>query len=196
MAHSPMKAIGRIVFVVIAAGLVIGLPVTAQIKNPIQAAKDAFKKAREEEEAKRSQRPPRTPQTSQPANPPNTSAAPSDAVGGDCCSPDALKKIAASAGFLDIVGIKLGMTPDQAFAAVKAFNGQMKMKSSTRAWNSLTVPRETSRQFPSSRSHIRLARSPPRIRVLSFSPMAARKSLSSNLRSRQARRSWQESCAG
>jgi hypothetical protein len=125
-----MKILSRVLFVAIAAGWVFGGPVTAQSKNPIQAAKDAYKKAREEQ-AKKSQpppaAPPQTPQTSRPSTPANTSPARPDAVSGDCCSPDALRKIASSFGFLDIVGIKLGMTPEQAFAAVKAHNGQMKI---------------------------------------------------------------------
>jgi len=126
-----MKILSRVLFVAIAAGWVFGGPVTAQSKNPIQAAKDAYKKAREEQEAKKPQQPPaappQTPQTSRPSTPANTSPARPDAASGDCCSPDALRKIASSFGFLDIVGIKLGMTPEQAFAAVKAHNGQMKI---------------------------------------------------------------------
>jgi len=46
---------------------------------------------------------------------------------GDCCSPDTMKHIAGSVGFIDIAGIKLGMTPEQAFAAVKAFNPKLKI---------------------------------------------------------------------
>jgi len=37
------------------------------------------------------------------------------AQSSDCCSRDALKKIASSAGFIDLPGIKLGMTPEQAW---------------------------------------------------------------------------------
>ena len=125
MAHSPMNAIGRIAFVVIAVGLVIGSPVTAQIKNPIQAAKDAFKKAREEEEAKRSQRPPRPqPPTPAPASPaaPGATTAAAGTASAECCSPEALSKLAGSVGFVDIVGVKLGMTLEQAVAALKAAN--------------------------------------------------------------------------
>ncbi len=46
---------------------------------------------------------------------------------GDCCSPEAMRRIAASVGFIDIVGIKLGMTPQQVVTAVKAFNPNMKI---------------------------------------------------------------------
>jgi len=38
-----------------------------------------------------------------------------------------MKKIAASVGFVDIVGVKLGMTPEQAVAAVKAYNPNLKI---------------------------------------------------------------------
>ncbi len=51
----------------------------------------------------------------------------SSASSGDCCSPEAMKKIAASDSFLDIVGIKLGMTPEQAVAAIKAHNPKLKI---------------------------------------------------------------------
>jgi hypothetical protein len=111
--------------------VVIGLDITTHVvsaQNVLErarrAAEEAARKAREGQQQKP---PPQTPPTSQPSNPAKTSAAPPDAASGDCCSPDALRKIASSAGFLDVVGIKLGMTPEQAFAAVKAHNGQMKI---------------------------------------------------------------------
>lgn len=99
-------------------------PLGAQSKNPIAAAKEALRKAKEQQQQQKAQQP--------PAAPPAQTAAPQAAVpqasaSGDCCSPEALTKIASSAGFVDIVGIKLGMTPEQAFAAVKAFNPQMKI---------------------------------------------------------------------
>ena len=40
--------------------------------------------------------------------------------GGDCCNAAAQSKLAATLGFVDIVGIKLGMTPSQVTAALKA----------------------------------------------------------------------------
>ena len=55
------------------------------------------------------------------------SAAPGTPPPGDCCSPEAMKRIAGSLGFIDVAGIKLGMTPEQAFAAVKAFNPKLKI---------------------------------------------------------------------
>lgn len=45
----------------------------------------------------------------------------------DCCTPAAEKSVAATLGFADIVGIKLGMTPEQALEAAKKFNPQFKL---------------------------------------------------------------------
>jgi hypothetical protein len=42
-----------------------------------------------------------------------------------------MKKLAASVGFVDIVGIKLGMTPEQAVAAAKAYNPNLKIETLT-----------------------------------------------------------------
>lgn len=41
---------------------------------------------------------------------------------GSCCTAAAMKTMAAQAGSVDIVGIRLGMTPKQAIAAIKAHN--------------------------------------------------------------------------
>jgi hypothetical protein len=60
-----------------------------------------------------------------PASRPAFAQAPSPAVG----DPDAMKKIAATVpGNLDILGIKLGMTPQQATAAIKAANPNLKIE--------------------------------------------------------------------
>jgi hypothetical protein len=99
----------------------------AQIQNPIQAAKDAYNKSKQQQKQQQAA-------AAQPANAPGvppaqkTSASPSS---GECCSPEAMKKIAASIGFVDIVGIKLGMTPQQAVAAVKAYNPNLKIETLT-----------------------------------------------------------------
>jgi len=45
----------------------------------------------------------------------------------DCCTPEATAKMAGSAGIADIVGVKLGMTGEQAMAAVKAANPKFKV---------------------------------------------------------------------
>ena len=48
-----------------------------------------------------------------------------------CCTADAMKKMAAAAGFIDVVGIKLGMTPQQAVAAIRAHNPALTVKQVT-----------------------------------------------------------------
>lgn len=52
--------------------------------------------------------------------------APSPASSSDCCTDAAQKKIADSLGFVDIVGVKLGMSPQQAMAALKAYDPSLK----------------------------------------------------------------------
>ena len=47
---------------------------------------------------------------------------------GDCCNPEAMKKIATSLGFVDIVGVKLGMSPQQALGAIRAYNPKLKIE--------------------------------------------------------------------
>ena len=112
------------------AAVVLGLNITTQLMSAQsvfdrakRAAQEAAQKAREKQ-----QQPQPPPQASQPPNQPKSTAAASEAPTGDCCSPDALKKIASSVGFVDIVGVKLGMSPEQAFAAIKAFNGRMQIE--------------------------------------------------------------------
>jgi hypothetical protein len=100
----------------------------AQIQNPIQAAKDAYNKAKQQQQQQN--KPPQQSapqgQATQPVQ--SSAAAPgSPAANGDCCTPEAMKKIAALIGFVDIVGIKLGMTPEQAVAAVKGYNPNLKI---------------------------------------------------------------------
>ncbi len=56
---------------------------------------------------------------------------PSPAASGDCCSDQAQQKIANSLGFVDIVGIKLGMSPQQAIAALKAHDPNLKIETLT-----------------------------------------------------------------
>jgi hypothetical protein len=55
------------------------------------------------------------------------SAPTSSVPSGDCCTPEAMKRIASSLGYLDVVGVKLGMTPEQAFTAIKAHNPKLKI---------------------------------------------------------------------
>src|SRR5437868_240967 len=89
----------------------------AQFENPIQAAKDAYNKAKQQQQQQQQQQPnqnkrqqpaqsqqPQAPaQAQQPAAPAASAGA---APGGDCCSADAMKKVASSLSYLDIVGVK------------------------------------------------------------------------------------------
>lgn len=58
-----------------------------------------------------------------------TAASPDPGPG--CCTAQGMKTYAAQASFLDIVGIKLGMSPKEAFAAVHAFNPKMEIDVAT-----------------------------------------------------------------
>jgi hypothetical protein len=107
---------------------------TGQIQNPIQAAKDAYKRAKQQQQSQKPQQSATPGQPTQSANAPvqsGATAAGSPAANGDCCSPEALKKTAASVGFVDIVGIKLGMTPEQAVAALRAYNPNLRIEKLT-----------------------------------------------------------------
>ena len=45
----------------------------------------------------------------------------------DCCTPEATRTIAAKAGFVDVVGIKLGMPVKEAMAAIKKHNQRLQV---------------------------------------------------------------------
>lgn len=103
---------------------------SAQFQNPITAAKDAWKKAQEQQRQGQqqqqattngSQNQPRV-FSPQPINPAGEVIPDSE-----CCTATAMQNFAKQASFLDIVGIKLGMTPEQAFAAIRAFNPKMRI---------------------------------------------------------------------
>jgi len=102
----------------------------AQFQNPIQAAKDAYKKAKEQQQQqqqhqqqKPSQAAATNASTPSGASPASTGAGTPDS---SCCTAEAMKKIAAQSG-PDIVGIKLGMTPQEGIAAIKAHNPALKL---------------------------------------------------------------------
>lgn len=111
--------------ILVVAALTFCPVVFAQNQNPIQAAKDAYNKAKQDAQQQKQQQQ-QKPQSSEPQAQPGSAAA-----GADCCTPEAMKKVAASISFVDIVGIKLGMTPQQAVAAVKAYNPNLKIQTLT-----------------------------------------------------------------
>lgn len=49
----------------------------------------------------------------------------------DCCGDAAQQKLAASLGFVDVVGVKLGMSPKEAVAAIKAHDPNLKIETLT-----------------------------------------------------------------
>jgi hypothetical protein len=107
-----------------------------QFQNPIQAAKDAYNKAKQQQQKPVQPSPaPRqqpTPQQQQAAHATSTDTAPTPPPPfSDCCTPEALKRIAGTVQFVDIVGVKLGMTPAQAVAAIKAHNPNLQIETQT-----------------------------------------------------------------
>ena len=142
-----MRKLGMRLLTGLSISLVVGgltVAQAAQFQNPVQAAKDAYNKAKQDaqqqqQQQKQQQAPQSRPQATQPnpgqpqnsgSQPPATPAS-SVRTRADCCTPHAMKKTAASLGFVDIVGIKLGMTPEQAVAAVKAYNPSLKIENLT-----------------------------------------------------------------
>jgi hypothetical protein len=128
------------VAVIAFAVMTLDLAQAAQIQNPIQAAKDAYNKAKQQQQqqqqSQQAQPTPNQPTSAASGQPANSSSKPpaqsgSAATGANCCTPEAMKKIAASVGFVDIVGVKLGMTPEQAVAAVKGYNPNLKIENLT-----------------------------------------------------------------
>lgn len=93
-----------------------------------QAAQQVERTAQRQSSQQQSNQPQAQPARSQPAATvasadPATAPIPYSA----CCTPAAMDKYAKRASFLDIVGIKLGMTPKEAFAAVHTFDPKLKI---------------------------------------------------------------------
>ena len=106
--------------------LVVPFGLSAQIQNPIKAAKDAYNRAKQQ--AAQQQKSQQTAQQ-RPAYQPAAATVSSSTSGPDssCCTAPAMKNLATQAGAVDMVGIKLGMTPQQATAAIKAHNPALRM---------------------------------------------------------------------
>jgi hypothetical protein len=73
-----------------------------------------------------------------------------DSALSDCCTPEATSKMAASEGFVDMLGIKPGMTGEQATAVLKAVNPNMKIEilRSQANWDYLAGLTDDSRTDP------------------------------------------------
>jgi hypothetical protein len=121
-----------------------------QFQNPLKAAKDAWKKSQAQAKQQQQQQQNQQPQNanqSQPRvfSPQPLNQAPDLPPDSDCCTSAAMQNFAKQASFLDIVGIKLGMTPQQAFAAVRAFNPKMRIDI---VKNELDIPGDPNGQDP------------------------------------------------
>ncbi|MBS0367004.1 MAG: hypothetical protein JSR67_14400 [Proteobacteria bacterium] len=124
--------LAAVVLAVVLAGALAAVPAAAQVPNPFQAAKDAFKHAMQQARQQLPQQQGQVqglpsapaPQTAGAAVPGEREAAPPL----DCCSTQAMRKYATDAASLNMVGLKLGMTVEQAVAAIKAYNPAMQVE--------------------------------------------------------------------
>ena len=121
--HSPQAMRHCLMLAALVAAWMVGSSAPVRGQNPITAAKEAFKKARED--AKRPAAPAQPVEPAQPAQSAQRPAAAAGASMADCCSPEAIGKLASTVGYVDIVGVKLGMTMEQAIAALKANNPKL-----------------------------------------------------------------------
>jgi len=118
-------------FSIFLAAAVCSAPLHAQFQNPITAAKDAYNKARQQQQQQQQQnqngqKPPGNGTQPQGASSQQAGSAVVSAPDGSCCTAEAMKKIAAQSG-PDIVGIRVGMTPQEGVAAIKAHNPGLKL---------------------------------------------------------------------
>jgi hypothetical protein len=115
----------------ILAGMLMAMPATAQVQNPIQVFKDSYKKAREQQQAKpQTQQQPQS--GTQALNPPAQGTTLSVQQNSSPPAPDfgttaGTARLAAAGGFVDVSGIKVGMGPKELAAALKADNPQFKL---------------------------------------------------------------------
>ena len=106
------------------------IPLAAQVPNPIQAAKDAYKEARQQQQA--SAQPP----TAQPSN-----AAGADAQAATDSAVTAPAVPFEPAKIPDVVGVRIGMSPQEALQLLhKAYPGDRKVDMINQAWPSAQKP--------------------------------------------------------
>jgi hypothetical protein len=118
------------------AGTLFAMSASAQVQNPVQAFKDAYKKAKEQQQQ------PAKPQTQTQAQaqsgvsaPPNLPAQHTASPGQQGATPQApdfgttagTARLAAAGGFVDVSGIKVGMGPKELADALKADNPKFKL---------------------------------------------------------------------
>jgi hypothetical protein len=150
-----LRALGcnRALIVLMALGFFAPMTCNASFLDDLKAA--AQKLQQVEQQKNSQQQPPQNPLVQdQPQASPSQYQPPPMAGGSadqgsgpipdsECCTAEAMKKYAKHASFLDIVGIKLGMTPKEAFAAVHAFNPKLRIDI---AKGTLVIPGEPARE--------------------------------------------------
>ena len=124
---------------------------SAQFQNPITAAKDAYKKAKEQQKQQQQQQKPAETSATQPQGSSQSTAAPATAsASSDSAAPWAPPSDGASASgpvkldpakLPDILGVHLGMTAQQALAAThKALPDDMFVEMTDNHWPTTTKP--------------------------------------------------------
>jgi hypothetical protein len=107
-------------------GMLLSTPLAAQIQNPIQAAKDAYKKARQQQQA--SAVPPAAAQ-------PTSAELAADSVASAPAVPLDPAKMP------DVIGIRIGMSPQEALQILhKQYPGDRKQDMVNQAWPSAQKP--------------------------------------------------------
>lgn len=123
---------GALVVIALLNGVCIMWPQRLSAEDFLERMRKAAEQLEQQQQRQRPQplaqpqsQPSQSPQavSSQPA----AQAVPPPTWMDDCCTPEATAKMAASAGFVDVVGVKLGMTGEQAMAALKAANPKFKI---------------------------------------------------------------------
>ena len=114
--------------VVTTASLLAGQSAAEDFLERMEKAAEQLEQRQRLQQQSQPQRQPAAP-PSQPSSPQPAALSVSDSGGtSDCCAQEAAAKMAASAGLVDILGIKPGMRGEQAIAALKAVNPNSKIE--------------------------------------------------------------------
>ena len=125
---SSRRVVQTLALILIAAA---GLQEHPSAQNPITAAREAFRKAQEDARRRQGQPPPAqpAPQAAQPAQAPHVPQP--GTVAGLEGAPETTAKIAATLGYLDVAGIKLGMPLTNTVALLRTINPKFQMMPQT-----------------------------------------------------------------
>ena len=104
---------------IVVASVLAGSSATAQVQNPIQVFKDIYNKQKQQQKQQQGQ--PQAQPASAPAVPGSSPQAP------DFGTTAGTARLAAAGGFVDVAGIKVGMSPKELQEALKADNPQFKL---------------------------------------------------------------------